>query len=212
MMYILNFNGVFMKIKIYWTKLNSPCISAPEQVSAYRAARLGKGRRMQGLAAEALLYRALSEYDNCIKLPPDISVNEWGKPYIENCALHFSISHSGDIAACAVSECELGLDIQQSISPSDKLLKRYFTEAERQEINTAADFARLWSAKESYVKATGRGIARGFADAGLSFAAGKEISCGGFRVYSFAICGMAASCCPLTGEKCEFYIEECFSL
>jgi len=212
MIYIIIFAVLYMEIKIYWTKLDTRRIPAPEYISAYRAARLGEGRRKQGLAAEALLYRAQREYDEYIKLPPDISVNMWGKPYIENCALRFSISYSGDIVACAVAQCELGLDIQQSTRGSDRLLERYFTETERESIKTGADFARLWSAKESYVKATGKGISHGLAGAELSFDAAGEIRCGGFRVYCFTLCGVQAACCALTDEPCEIETEECFSL
>lgn len=97
-----------------------------------------------------------------------------GKPYIEGYPqFHFNISHSGNYTVCAVSEENVGIDIQQTREVKVNVAKRFFTEKEKAQIEAVADtgelskallgkqqemFFRIWSAKEAYVKLTGKGI------------------------------------------------------
>ena len=85
-----------------------------------------------------------------------------GKPVLSAGGIHFSVSHSGHIFACAVAEENLGLDIQVSDGKDrTRLARRYFTEEEFQYIedNGPASFYRLWTRKEAFSKFTGEGMA-----------------------------------------------------
>lgn len=91
---------------------------------------------------------------------------ERGKPYFENLPLYFNLSHSGDYVLCAVSDGEVGADIQK-FQPVDemKLAKRFFSESECQAMARCEEtkerqclFFRLWTRKEAYGKLTGEGI------------------------------------------------------
>lgn len=89
----------------------------------------------------------------------------WGKPYITD-GPYFSLSHSGEYAACAVSAEEVGLDIQKIREIScDRLAHRFFTEKEWKALLGCDEaerdrlFYRLWTRKEAYGKFTGRGLA-----------------------------------------------------
>ena len=116
-----------------------------------------EGKMRCCLGVELLLHRALG-----VTEPLDYSLDANGKPYFENGSVFFSLSHSGNYAVCAVSDCEVGVDIEQPRRNSLKLAKRFFTEGEYELIAESADpdeqFCRIWVIKESYIKATGSGF------------------------------------------------------
>jgi 4'-phosphopantetheinyl transferase len=100
--------------------------------------------------------------------------NQWGAPYVcapdHLTALRFSLSHSGDYAACAVAlGREVGLDIEQvpAHSEIDQIIEEVATEFSEGELaglraeaitNQPRYFARLWTAREAYVKARGSSL------------------------------------------------------
>lgn len=135
-------------------------------VSEYRRARINAAKtpikKQQGLGAELLLYKALKKAAPGMALPPEISVNEYGKPYLKNGGAFFSLSHSDELSFCALSEHELGADVQQVRPYDSRLAKRFFTAGELGYIESAADrdraFTHVWALKESYIKAVGLGL------------------------------------------------------
>lgn len=133
---------------------------------------------------------------------PKIVRNEHGKPYIEECGVYFSISHSDGAAAVVISdEGECGIDLQHEISPerAERLQRRFFTdltvkseniggkyyfcrpaddEAELCEITLpSADdsFTAKWTLAESLMKMHGRGFADASAVGELVSKAKSEI-------------------------------------
>lgn len=135
-------------------------------LSAYRLEKLSScrfaERRRQGIGAELLLIRAIRSVSSDLQLPLAIVAGPDGKPYLPGSALHFSLSHSGSFAACAISDHPVGLDLERRGRLSDALLRRSFSPEEQALIRAAEDpdhlFTLLWTGKESYVKATGQGI------------------------------------------------------
>lgn len=87
---------------------------------------------------------------------------ESGKPYLEgHPTFHFNLSHSGNYAVCAVSEQETGVDIQKLRNVKSDIASRFFSSEERKQMQGMEKtdmLFRIWSAKESYVKLTGRGL------------------------------------------------------
>ena len=86
-----------------------------------------------------------------------------GKPsLIKYPQIHFSLSHSHNTAACAVSDYEVGVDIQQIAHISEKVAKRVLTNEEYEVYSHSQTpdeyFCKIWTIKESYVKQTGVGI------------------------------------------------------
>lgn len=102
--------------------------------------------------------------------PGDLSFtrNKYGKPSLSlsNYAdVQFNVSHSGDwIALISGGDADLGVDVEK-ISPIDmKIAERFFSitesgflAAEPAEMQLET-FYRLWTLKESYIKAVGMGL------------------------------------------------------
>lgn len=83
--------------------------------------------------------------------------NENGKPYYQN-GPFFNISHSGNFVVMAISNKEIGIDIEENVEKNMSSLMRIFNEAEAKLIKEHADFYYLWCAKESLIKCIGTSI------------------------------------------------------
>lgn len=95
-----------------------------------------------------------------------LELGQQGKPGLRNVTgLHFNLSHAGDYAAAVFSETAVGIDIERIGEAKLDLARRFFTgeECEFLESLTGRDtadreFIRIWTRKESYIKAVGRGM------------------------------------------------------
>jgi 4'-phosphopantetheinyl transferase len=86
---------------------------------------------------------------------------EHGKPYLTDNSMFFNISHSGEYVILAVSEHEVGADIERIRPYKQSVAARCFTPREREFLKdegTDEAFYRVWTAKESIVKACGAGL------------------------------------------------------
>ena len=86
-----------------------------------------------------------------------ILFNDMGKPFFAN-GPFFNISHSGKYVVMAISEKEIGVDIEENVNKDMSSLIRIFNEAEAKMIKEHADFYYLWCAKESLIKCMGGSI------------------------------------------------------
>lgn len=118
------------------------------------------------LGAGLLLDRALRPF-GLREQDAEIILREHGKPYLAGRDdLFFSLSHSGNVALCAVSDHELGADVQAHRDVREELLRRICTESEYAALASCTPaekkklFLRLWTAKESYLKYLGTGLTR----------------------------------------------------
>lgn len=92
-----------------------------------------------------------------------ISTNDYGKPYFpEFPHCQFNVSHSGSWIACAAHHSEVGIDIEKHKAMDVHIAKQLFTAEEWMEIKEQEDTLRafydLWTRKESYIKAVGKGL------------------------------------------------------
>ena len=111
--------------------------------------------------AYLLLEKLLSEV-GIIK--PSFKLGKYGKAYISNYDdIYFNMSHSGKMVACAISDMEVGVDIE-IIDPTIDLniAKNYFFNEEHESImnsdSPSEEFFNYWVLKESYMKYTGLGF------------------------------------------------------
>jgi len=95
---------------------------------------------------------------------PIFKTGKYGKAYISNYEnIHFNLSHSGKLVACAISDEEVGVDIEYNDSTIDlNIAKHYFYNSEYESImnsqNPSDEFFKFWVLKESYMKYTGLGF------------------------------------------------------
>lgn len=117
-------------------------------------------KRMQHLAGRYLLRYLFPDFPYEL-----IRIADTLKPFLENEAYHFSISHCGDFAAAIVSrDKRVGLDIE-IISERVRIVKDKFINPiesgiiarSRDEITDLAKFTMMWSCKEAMFKWYGKG-------------------------------------------------------
>lgn len=92
--------------------------------------------------------------------------NEAGKYQVPPAlGLYFNLSHSGDRVVAAFDEQEIGIDVERQRETKLQVARRFFTEEEyrliRQQNSREKQekmFTRIWTRKESYVKAIGLGL------------------------------------------------------
>lgn len=95
---------------------------------------------------------------------PIFKTEKYGKAYISNHEnIHFNLSHSGKIVLCAISDMEVGADVEYIDREIDlNIAKHYFYNREYENImnaeNRPEEFFKYWVLKESYMKYTGLGM------------------------------------------------------
>lgn len=111
--------------------------------------------------AYLLLKKLLIEEDI---INPSFSFSKYGKGYISNHEnIYFNLSHSNSIVSCAISDKEIGTDVEYIDGNIDlNIAKQYFYGEEYESIMKSNDkpneFFSYWVLKESYMKYTGLGM------------------------------------------------------
>lgn len=121
-----------------------------KNLSLGAAVLLDAGLRRYGLTESAMVYGTGSS----------------GKPFFRNAPdIHFSLSHSDDKVMVCFSDTELGCDLEKVKDIDLKIAERFFCRSEYEAIMESTDydhrketFFRLWTLKESFVKANGKGM------------------------------------------------------
>lgn len=94
----------------------------------------------------------------------ELKAGKYEKPYISNYEnIHFNLSHSGKMVLCAISDMEIGADIEYNDPAMDlNIAKNFFFNREYESImnsnNPSDEFFKYWVLKESYMKYTGLGM------------------------------------------------------
>ncbi len=121
--------------------------------------------KRRSVGAGTVLDAALRDY-GLREREMEYHMGENGKPYLKyHKELYFSLSHSGDYAICSIGGREMGNDIEMVRSGKQRVADRFFTEEERLWIDAAGSgeeaderIFRIWTVKESFMKATGKGM------------------------------------------------------
>lgn len=131
---------------------------------------------------------------------------ENGKPYLRDFpSVFFSLSHSGQYVLCAVSDGEVGADIQRHCGEKKSVAERFFSQEDREAIQEGARrgrspeemFYRIWAVKEAYLKLTGEGLRFGMEGiaSGAAFEKNGRVGDGAYYMipeeienYSIAVC------------------------
>ena len=106
--------------------------------------------RVEQMEAYALLARMVEA--GGVEPPSKIARTAKGKPYFpDRPDLHFSISHTGELSLCALSDRPVGADIEGIATPREGLPAYVFSPQEldwfRERGETWEDFYTLWTLK-----------------------------------------------------------------
>ena len=126
------------------------------------------GARGGSQAADDLLRRTLRMAEPEAPIPLLCARQKNGKPFLPDYpGFHFSLSHAGSWAVCAVSEYPLGVDLEQLRELRRGVAERWFSASESALLRQMPPeaFFEFWTLKEAAVKATGEGLARGLSRA-----------------------------------------------
>ena len=128
-----------------------------EKVNSFR---FDKDKKLS--AGAYLLLMKLLDEENIAQ--PAFGTGKYGKAYITNCEdIYFNLSHSEKLVACAISDREVGVDVEYNDPEIDlNIAKHYFFNTEYEGImnseNPSDEFFKYWVLKESYMKYTGLGF------------------------------------------------------
>lgn len=114
--------------------------------------------KLFNIASEILLAHALS-----LPLPCGYQTDKNGKPFIsgQKC---FNISHSGDYVVCAVSDFEVGVDVEKIERMSPRIMHKFLASEEIEALGSLSDadiprfLCEKWVRKEAYLKLRGTGL------------------------------------------------------
>lgn len=120
----------------------------------------------RGEDGKAAARRAMAAAFASRGIPVDAALAETvlGKPYLAQYpGVQFNLSHSGPWGVCALSDFPVGVDVEMIRPLRRDVAKRFFTAVEQEHLSRcpAEEFFRLWTRKESFVKAVGRGFSLG---------------------------------------------------
>lgn len=123
---------------------------------------------LQHLLGRKLLYRGLKELYGILPGPEggfEIGKGDHGKPYLKEFPhIHYNVSHTKGLVACGFAKEPIGIDTEQARPFPEAIVKRVMSVRERQKAELLSEperseyLFRLWTLKESYVKAVGCGI------------------------------------------------------
>lgn len=150
-----------------------PQISEKRKQAAEKVAPKNKNASLEKIASEVLLAYALKQ-----QLPTTYKLLKNGKPYIPTLPF-FNISHSYPYVVCAVSNKEVGVDIEKVSRMKTTLARQILSPVEYKNCQTVSGAKLLnllcekWVRKEAYLKMLGIGLKRSMTD--ITFV-GDELS------------------------------------
>lgn len=145
-----------------------------------------------------------------------ITYNEYGKPFLKNCNdLYFNITHCQELAVCAIENTEVGIDAENIRECLSGVMRRAFSEREKNVVENSENinemFFRIWTLKESFVKALGIGISYPLKSAEFIICEDNinVVGCDGFSFTQFIINGefICSLCLKKTTENKVFRIN-----
>ena len=205
------------------TKLYFADVSALENealfsrlLQAVPAARRAKVAAIKNAAARrlslgaGLLLRASLREEGLRAEEPDLT--KYGKPFFPTLpGFHFNLSHSGNRVLCAVSPSPVGCDIELPRRYDPTLARRFFQPGESAWLLSLPEdaqpeaFFRLWTCKESFMKAVGLGFTLPMADFAVTLSEPptltQYVDARPWRLRSFPVGEYCGALCGLTGVE-----------
>lgn len=149
-------------------RLRPAMMSSVPEATAKKAANYYHANDTQRhLIGELLARYALHHLSGSKPNDPFIT-GEKGKPHPDGFnGVHFNVSHSGSWVVVATSTAQVGVDVERIRKTPEGVAYRFFSEGEKEmldmaenEIEKAHIFFTLWTLKESFLKAIGKGLSK----------------------------------------------------
>lgn len=162
-------------MKIYFSNIKESKTTVSEMENRLPNSLLNEARKYKSLldyrrslVAYCILFKFLHHDDTNNAITFEISKNEYGKPFLLNKKdCFFNITHSGDWVAVAISDMEVGIDLEyKEPFDYDEVIDYLMSKSEKQFFSTLPCefkkdiFYRFWTLKESYIKAIGLGMSK----------------------------------------------------
>ncbi|KEO78089.1 4'-phosphopantetheinyl transferase superfamily protein [Paenibacillus polymyxa] len=120
----------------------------------------------RSVLGEMLARYAICHRSGCLNENIKMQFDAGSKPrLLFPAGLFFNISHSGDWVLCAISNNSVGIDVEYMKEVNLQIAECFFSTSEYQfilnhhsEEELKKRFYQIWTLKESYVKADGRGL------------------------------------------------------
>ena len=189
----------------------------PEEGKSRVRNRLNATSKLQTVAGELLARYSVGQFLGKADQEISLVFGEKGKPHIANLKnIHFNISHSGQYVVCAVAQDEIGIDVERVRKVNLRIAERFFSEPEindlmaRNEEDRMQYFITLWTIKESYLKAIGRGLTQHLNsfticknDDSYLLTGNQEAEGFGIETHELSTDYMMAVCAPLPYSPCN---------
>lgn len=143
-------------MRLYWCEIAGGLPLPPfgGEFSAHMQAKKHPRGRAASLSAWSLLALALREAG--FSSLPQIAFAPGGKPFFVDSPLHFSISHSGNLAAAILGDSPCAVDVERMRPElAQRLSERCLSP---QEAGAGCDFFDIWTKKECIAKLDGSGM------------------------------------------------------
>lgn len=151
------------------------------------------------IAGKLLTRKAIAKIANAKPSELVFGENKFGRPKIIFPSLKnfdFNLSHSGEWVVLAISDSNVGIDIEKLKPIDTTLVKNLFHKEEMELINTAKEklnfFYKIWVLKESYIKAIGKGFSHAVNKINFKFDDGRirsfqrsNLINKNFKIYNF---------------------------
>jgi 4'-phosphopantetheinyl transferase len=174
-----------LDLEVAFSKLEESILSVDESKKINRLR--DPKHRVRAMAMKIQLRQLLSKYLLVEPSEIEFGLEEFNKPFILNSPLSFNISHSNDNALVAISSCkQMGVDVEnwRIVDNLEGLVSRHFSVDEANLWNAIEDdkkvttFFDIWTCKEAFIKATGRGLGMGLVNCSFSLLKpNKLLSC-----------------------------------
>lgn len=127
---------------------------------------LSQKDRIRSVISETVLRYGLQKEMGMKNSDIRFGYGQYHKPFLENDKdIFFNLSHSGEWVYCGIADVELGVDVEYIKDGCIDIANRFFNLRESEYINEQPTFElqkevfyKLWTLKESYVKAVGKGL------------------------------------------------------
>ena len=108
----------------------------------------------QSIVGEILLSKLLKKIYNIDYKDIKITINNDGKPFIDNHNIYFSISHSNEYVICVISSKQIGVDIEK-MKDINNNVKKYFMSDNELKKFIDKNLFEIYTLKEAYIKMKG---------------------------------------------------------